>query len=295
MGEQTKAYKTIKVRKLGYALGGEITGVDFAKPISDETIAEIRAAWLDNLIAVFPNAVMTPEEHIAFSKRFYDLAYTPGLLPRFMHPDHPEIFMVSNIPRDGKPSELRHTARTWHSDQSFMQEPCIAAMLHCQQTPQVGGDTMFTNMYMAYEALSDKMKEVLSGMKAVHNYGAIRSFVHSNTMSNDELDSLKAAVHPVVRTHPETGRKALYVSEGMTERFDGMTVEESLPLLRFLWRHSTQPAFTYRHSWKPKDMIFWDNRCTMHLAPPDYDIDHMERPENHRHMFRTTLGNQAVV
>ncbi|GMV55137.1 MAG: taurine dioxygenase [Betaproteobacteria bacterium] len=277
----------IKVRKLSYGLGASITGVDLRSPLDDATMADVRKAWLDHLVVVFPDQVLTPEQQIAFGKRFGPLDDHQAA-PFYRHPEYPEIYLITNHKIGGRPSETKDTGRMWHSDHSFTTRPTMATMLYCREIPSVGGDTMLTNMYMAYESLSDAMKTVLDRLEAVHdvaNYHANNPYFRDrDTGQLTEMKKLSPPVaQPVVRVHPETGRKALFVNEGTTTQFVGMTSEESRALLEFLFEHSVRPEFTYRHAWKVNDLLMWDNRCTMHKALADYTHD---QP---RHMHRLTV------
>jgi len=280
---------SLTVTSLSHALGAEIAGVDLRRPQDAETVARIRQALLDNCILLFRDQDITPEQHIAFTANFGALWCPPGL-NRYAHPDHPEIFVVSNRRADGSMSELPHTTENWHTDQGFMPQPTTGSLLHCKSTPPAGGDTMFCNLYLAFETLSDTMKNMLRGLRAVHDHARYRAL----TTMREQLpqDARPASAHPVVCRHPETGRELLFVSAGLTTHFEGMSEEESRPLLDFLCRHATQPAFTYRHRWRVGDILFWDNRCTLHMAPIDYDL---ADPANHRLLYRTTLESFTPI
>ncbi len=197
--------------------------------------------------------------------------------------EHPEILLVTNRMRNGKASETRNTGRNWHSDLSYTNHPARGSLLWCEERPDVGGDTMFTNMYFAYETLSDKLKGFLDSLYAVHDVSMTKGLDKRDPEKVAELKRLNPPIaHPVVRTHPETGRKALYVSERV-RTFVGMTEDESRPILKFLCEHATQPEFVYRHQWRVHDLLMWDNRCTMHVALADFD------QTKTRHMQRTSL------
>lgn len=276
---------SLKIRRLSFALGAEITGVDLTRPLDSNTLAEIRKAWLEHSVVTFPGQRLAPEQQIAFGRNFGTLDDHKSL-PFYRHPQYPEIYLITNKPVNGKPSETRDTGRIWHSDHSFTTHPTMATMLYCLEIPPAGGTTLFTNMYMAYDSLSDTLKRILEGLEAVHRipYLSFKHFKDRDPKQIAEMMRINPPVaQPVVRIHPETGRKALYVSEGMTPRFVGMTEEESQGLLQYLFRHSVRPEFTYRHSWSTQDLLMWDNRCTLHLAPPDYTHDHS------RHMHRITV------
>lgn len=277
----------ITVRPLSHALGAAITGVDLSRPIDAATRAEIHKAWLDHLVIVFPGQNLLPERQIAFGRMFGELDDHKAV-PFYRHPEHPEIYLITNKRIGGKESQTKDTGRMWHSDHSFTTHPTMATMLYCREIPPVGGTTMFTNMYLAYETLSPALRAVIDDLEAVHSLEHYTSqnpyFSARDPQQIAKMHELSPPVaQPVVRKHPETGRKALYVSEGQTSRFVGMSEDESRGLLKFLFEHSVKPEFTYRHAWSVDDMLMWDNRCTMHLALADYSHDQT------RHMHRLTV------
>ena len=276
---------SIKVRRLSFALGAEITGVDLRMPLDDATKLEIKQAWLEHLVVVFPEQDISPEQQIAFGRMFGPLDDHKAL-PYYQHPEYPEMFLITNKEVNGKPSESRQVGRRWHSDHSFTTHPTMASILHCRVIPEVGGTTMFANMYMAYDALSDTLKRMVEGLEAVHDI----AYYYSRYMEGRVAEHIERVIkinppvaQPVVRTHPETGRKALYVSEDLTSQIVGMTRLESAGLLDSLFEISVRPEFLYRHAWKVGDLLMWDNRCTMHRAPADYD------PKQIRLMHRVTV------
>lgn len=271
----------LKLRKLSYALGAEVCGVDVAQPMSESTFGEIYQAFLANGILLFRDQDVTREQHIEFSRRFGALDRHEAL-PRDRHPDYPELLMVTNEPKpDGSPSDSKYTGRQWHSDMSFTTAPSLGSLLKSYAVPEVGGDTLFANMYLAYDTLSAGMKKLIAGLHGIHLSG-------TRKLANDTTGAVRAeeqkrinppVAQPVVRVHPETGRKALYIGEKV-KRFDGMTEEESQPLIDYLVRHATRAEFIYRHQWRKNDILAWDNRCVMHQALGDFDetqLRHMER------------------
>jgi taurine dioxygenase len=282
----------ITIRPLSYALGAAITGVDLTKPLDRAVVSEIRNAWLEHLVLVFPGQRLTPEQQIAFGRHFGELDDHKAV-PFYRHPDHPEIYLITNKTMGGKPSETRDTGRMWHSDHSFTTHPTMASMLYCREIPPVGGTTMFANQIAAFETLSPTLRSILESLEAVHSIDHFmsrsKSFAERDPEQVAKIARLSPPVaQPVVRVHPETGRKALYISEGQTSRFVGMTVEESQGLLQYLFDHSTRPELTYRHNWAVDDLLMWDNRATLHLAVPDYTHD------DPRHMHRlTVLGDEC--
>ena len=274
----------MRLRKLSYALGAEVCGVDVAQPMSESTFGEIYQAFLAHGILLFRDQDVTREQHIGFSRRFGAL-YRHDALPCDRHPEYPELLMVTNEPKvDGSPSDTKYTGRQWHSDMSFTTAPSLGSLLKCYAVPEVGGDTLFANMYLAYDALSAGMKKLIADLHGIHLSGT-RKLANNTTgvIRADEQKRINPPVaQPVVRTHPETGRKALYIGEKV-KRFDGMTEEESAPLIDYLVRHATRPEFVYRHPWRKHDILAWDNRCVMHQALGDFDETQL------RHMERTTV------
>ena len=273
-----------KLRKLSHALGAEVCDIDVSKPMGESSFGEIHQAFLDHGILLFRNQDITREQHIGFSRRFGELDKHDAL-PRDRHPKYPEILLVTNEPNpDGTPSDSRYTGRQWHSDMSFTTVPSLGSLLRGLTVPEVGGDTMYANMYMAYDALSDGMKKLIADLHGIHLSGT-RKIANSATgvPRADEQRRINPPVaQPVVRVHPETGRKALYIGEKV-RRLDGMTEEESQPLISYLVKHATRPEFVYRHQWRKNDIVIWDNRCTMHQALGDFD------ETQRRHMERTTV------
>ena len=272
----------LQIKRVAYALGAEVRGVDPRQPLAAPTIGQLRQAWLDHSVLVFPGLELSVAEHIAFSRQFGELELHP--IPAARHPEYPEVMVVTNRPSaDGKPSTTAETGRQWHSDGAFTLRPPTGSLLHCRQIPSVGGDTWFTSMYAAYETLSPTMKALAESLSVVNSLAKQTRTVDAR---QDVRKEVPAVVQPMVRVHPETGRKALYLNETVTTHIHGMTAEEGAGLLRFFFTHSVKPEFTYRHRWQPFDLVLWDNRCTMHLAPKDY------APGESRYMCRTTLVGQ---
>ena len=275
---------TLKLRKLSYAMGAEVCDVDVAQPLSEAFFGEIYQAFLDHGILLFRNQQITREQHIDFSRRFGELDRHDAL-PRDRHPDYPEILLVTNEPKpDGSPSDSRYTGRQWHSDMSFTPVPSLGSLLRGITIPEVGGDTVFANMYLAYETLSDGMKKLIADLHGIQLAGT-RKIANEQTgipRAQEQKKINPPIAQPVARVHPDTGRKALYLGDKV-KRFDGMTQEESKPIIDYLNRHATRFEFIYRHQWHANDIIAWDNRCTMHLALGDFD------ETQRRHMERTTV------
>ena len=227
------------------ALGAEIVGLDLSQTLDDETFAAVRRCFLDSEgVLVLRNQRITPEQHIAFSRRFGPLAI--HVLRQFLLPGHPEILLVSNVIENGKPIGLGDAGRYWHSDLSYVAEPSLGSLLHAQELPAEDGDTSFANLYAAYEALPEDVKRRLEGKRATHSYRKSYDVLEGSAfrpkLSEAQKAEVQAVVHPVVRTHPETGRKALFVNEGFTARILDMPEAESRELLQFLFAHSTRAA-----------------------------------------------------
>ena len=278
---------TIAVRPLSAACGAEVTGVDARKPLAADDVAKLHRALAENGILLFRDVKVTPEEHIAFSRQFGPLE--SHVVGEFNLKEHPEVFVVSNIKENGKLKGAVYAGQYWHSDLSYMAKPSLGSLLLCHEMPEIGGNTMWANMYKAWETLSGPLKGFLSGLQAVHDYSHAYDTFFAHLKERPPLTAEQRAktppvVHPLVRTHPVTGRKALYVNEGFTTGIVGMPREESQPILDMLFRHSTRPEFIYRHQWRVGDLMFWDNRCTMHYALADYDFS------VRRLMHRTTLA-----
>jgi taurine dioxygenase len=275
---------TLKLRRLSHALGAEVCEVDIRRPMSETQFGEIYKAFLAHGILLFREQDITREQHIEFSRRFGELDHHAAL-PRDRHPDFPELLRVSNERNpDGSPSDTRYTGRQWHSDMSFTTRPALGSLLRCFAVPEVGGDTLFASMYMAYDTLSEGMKKLIANLHGIHMSGT-RKIANTTTgiLRAEEQRRINPPIaQPVVRAHPETGHKALYLGEKV-KCFDGMTEEESRPLIDYLNHHATRPEFVYRHHWRANDIIVWDNRCTMHQALGDFDETQL------RHLERTTV------
>ena len=274
-----------EVRPFPAPVGAEILGLDISKPINAEDFARIHKAHLDHHVLVFRNQQITPQEHIDFSRRFGPLEI--HVLHQFQLKNHPEILIVSNIKENGEPIGLGDAGVYWHSDISYKPKPSLGSLLHAQELPSEGGDTLFADQHLAWESLSPELQQRILPLKAEHSYLAKYEELRAKNpwrpkLSQAQIDQVAPAVQPVVRTHPETGRKALFVSEHFTTRIVGLPQEESDALLAELFAHSVKPEFVYRHQWAPHDLVFWDNRSLMHLAAGT--PDHLRRRLN-----RTTI------
>ncbi len=268
----------VEVVRLAAGLGAEIRGVDLREPLDDATFDTIRRAWLEHLVLVFRAQHLDHRAHLAFSRRFGALD-DHASIPKFRHPEHEEILLVANQEVAGRRQPV---GRQWHADLTTTARPARAALLRCEVIPPVGGDTMFANMAMAYERLSVPMRRLIDELWAVHDLT-----IAAHNRGRGDLDEVRRRTPPIaqpmVRRHPDTGRKALFVSEMVTSRIEGLNEDESRAILDCLFRHSTRPEFTYRHRWSAGDLVCWDNCATLHLALDDYDLDEPRR------MYRTTL------
>lgn len=275
------------IRRLSAACGAAVSGIDVRRSLEDTTVAQIQRALGEHGVLLFRNCDITPDEHISFSRHFGPLE--AHVIGDFALSGHPEVFVVSNVLEGDRPKGAVYAGQYWHSDLSYMKKPSLGSLLLCREMPEVGGDTMFANMYAAYETLSEPLKSFICEMKAVHDYSHAYDTYFAKLKERPPLTPEQKAktppvAHPMVRTHPVTDRKALYVNPGFTTGIAGMPAEESRPILEFLFRHATRQEFVYRHKWHVRDMVFWDNRCTMHYALADYDFS------VRRQMHRTTIA-----
>ena len=272
----------ISVRQLGFAVGAEVTGVDLRQPLDDFARKDILDAWHRHLVLVFPGQELSADEQIGFSRNFGELERN-DFQPHYRDAEHPEILLVTNKHLNGKPSETRNTGRNWHSDLTYTTRPAKASLLLCKEKPPVGGDTMWANQYLAFETLSPPMRAFVETLEAIHDVSLIKGIEKRDPQKVADMKRLNPPVaHPVVKTHPETGRKALFLGQRI-RGFVGYTEEESAPILAFLNEHATSPEFVYRHGWSVNDLVMWDNRCLLHLALPDFD------QTKTRHMIRTSI------
>ena len=282
----------IPVRKCDAALGAEIV-FDLSRPIDQATFAEIEGIFHDNIVVFYRDQHLTKEEHIAFSRRFGELEI--HIVKKYLLPGYPEILLVSNVTNDaGEHVGLADAGFTWHSDTSYRKNPSRCSLLYAKEVPHRDGkplgDTVFANCILAYEALPEVMKRRLAGAKAIHRYSMRRRIDNSPRpkLTAAQLAETPDIAHPIVRTHPYTGRKALYVTAGecigiLLPSGEEMPEDEALDLIAELDAHCVRPEFCYRHSWRVGDLVMWDNASAMHLAICDYAL-----PER-RLMHRTTV------
>jgi len=279
----------IAVRPMSGAIGAEIEGVDLSEALSEHGFATLHRAFLEHQVLFFRDQHLTPDTQKRFARRFgplYVHPYAKGL------DGHPEVLPVVREAGDTG----RNFGGLWHADLTFEPEPVMGSVLAARDVPDHAGDTMFASGFAAYEALSDGLKRQLERLNAVHSANAAYS---DGDLAGNSRMGLKAAapateaVHPVVRVHPESGRRALFLNRLNTQRFEGWTAAESAPLLDYLCHHATRPEFTCRFRWRPGSVAFWDNRCTQHIAINDYAG---QRREMHRVTIRgdQPRGVQAV-
>ena len=285
----TASRQDFDIRPLNAPLGAEVLGLDLTQPLGTGDLARVHRAHLDHHVLVFRDVRITPAQQVEFSRRFGELQI--HVLRQFQLREQPEVLVISNIRENGEPIGLGDAGHLWHSDLSYKAVPSLGSMLHAQELPAEGGDTLFANQHLAWETLPVDLKNEIEAAQAEHSYLARYEDLRRLNpwrpkLTQAQIDEVVPVRHPVVRTHPETGRRALFVSEHFTTRIVGIPEERSRDLLASLFEHSTQPAFIYRHQWQPHDMVFWDNRSVMHLAagcPPD----------QRRKLYRTTIAGDV--
>lgn len=260
-------YGELDVRPISGALGAEVGNVDLSAELRDSTIDHIRAAFLDHHVLVFRDQHVSPEQQMAFGRRFGELDTHPFVDG---NADHPEVIDIVT-----EPDDPLNFGGGWHSDLTFLESPDLGSILYAVELPDVGGDTLFANQHAAYDELSDTMKGLLDGLSAVHSaapqYGDGGLSTRSSAMATKNTDASLATVeHPIVRTHPETGRKALFVNAGFTVGIAGMRGSEARAILDLLLRHAVKERFTCRVAWEPGTLTMWDNRSVQHYALHDY-------------------------
>jgi taurine dioxygenase len=258
------ATKSVLVKPLSPALGAEIVGVDLSQPLDGETVAAIKDAWKEHLILLFRDQVLAEEDQVRFARHFGELQQRPR--PKELRAEarvkNPEVMLISNIRENGKLiGSLPDGEMQFHSDMCYISTPPKGTFLYAVEIPSQGGDTLFLNMYKAYETLSSEMKKKLDGKSAIN------VFLYGSTTRDGNKPDFNVhphASHPMVRIHPDSGRPALYINRLMTWNVEDMDDDESLSLLNGLFDHIEQPQFIYAHKWRVGDLILWDNRCTLH-------------------------------
>lgn len=285
----------LSLQRTSAPLGAEIRGADLAQQLDERTFQEIVAAWREHEVIFFREQTITPDQHLAVSRRFGELEH--HVRRECCRPGYPEIFVVSNVIENGKPIGSQDAGLFWHSDLCYKKEPSRGSLFYAREVPQENGmprgDTMFSSMTAAYEALPESMKRKLAGRLAInsyaHGYYRDRNSGPRRRLTAEQMSKTPDVAHPVVRVHPETGRKCLFVNEGYTTQILDMDRKESDALLAELFAHVKKPEFVYRHKWQVGDFLIWDNCSTQHCAVPDYTL-----PQR-RLMERTTLTGAEVL
>lgn len=297
----------INVKRIGKHIGAEISGVDLSAPIDDDTFAQIAKAFFDNEVVFFRNQKITPAQQIEFTRRFGVLEH--HVRKESQLPGHPEILVVSNILDDkGKAIGAQDAGRFWHSDLSYKKEPSMLSALYAVEVPvkdgKVLGDTSFASTTAAYDALPENMKKRLQGLKNVHSYRYYREknaqaqkeeaarggrTVQEHFPTEEQLKSVPDVEAPIVRTHPVTKRKGLFINEAHTSSIVGLPPAESDALKKEICEHTVRPEFQYRHRWQPGDLLIWDNCAALHKANFDYDLP------LRRLMYRTTVRGSVAA
>jgi alpha-ketoglutarate-dependent taurine dioxygenase len=282
----SSAYRILKVEPLTGALGAEIHGVDLSQPLSAPVRGEVLQALYDHLVIYFHEQEgLTRERHIEFARTFGPLQKIPHI---FSVDGYPDVQIVRREPGESR----RYVGEGFHADSTFMPTPPTTVTMHCIEAPEVGGDTAFANLQLAYDTLSEGMQKLVGGLRAVHSaarlFGSQARDPSKVMMKQMEpADGDAEVTHPIVRTHPGSGRKSLFVHAAYTQRIDGLTREESAPLLQFLYQHCARIEFTCRVRWRKHMVLVWDNRCTHHSAIGDYDAL--------RYLERVTTGGEVPL
>jgi alpha-ketoglutarate-dependent taurine dioxygenase len=287
----------LQVTKRHPLIGTEVRGVDLTAPLDDATYEALHALWMRDLMLIFPGQAITDAQHIAFGRRFGDLEIHPSLAHRSSA--NPEIYRVSNVDEQGRIIPPKETAWQylsqswrWHTDSSFREIPSKGSILHGIEITNAGGNTLFANMYAAYDALDEATRERIAGLWVVHDHDYILSLSPELAKKQDKgtYDELPPVRHPLVQVHPVTGRRSLFLSPHTMAAVEGMAAAEGRALLDELIAHATEGRFVYRHVWAPDDVIMWDNRCTMHAVEPFDNVN------IRRIMHRVTLvGENAPI
>ena len=291
---QNNAAPELDIRPLHPALGAAVTGIDLAQPLAPETFEALHQAWMEHLVLVFPRQAVSDEQQIAFARQFGDLEVHHQDIIRSN--SAPEIFRVSNVTDDGKLMDPDHAsvaqislAQRWHTDSSFRPVPSKGSILHGLEVTAEGGQTWFTNMYKVYAALSADQRRRIEGRKACHDFGHLATLAPIKPLSPSEREAMPPVWQPMIRQHPVTGQKSLFISPIYNNAVEGMDDEAALALIAELAELAEDEAFVYRHIWSPDDIVMWDNRCTMHRVTP-YDLG------LRRVMHRATIvGDGPVV
>ena len=284
----------LNIRKLTGHFGAEILDIDLSEPMSDATFAAVSTAFDENSLILFRGQSLMPAQHIAFSSRWGELEH--HVLQEYTLPDHPELFVLTNKKKGGKPLGAHKTGWHWHIDNTYMPRPSLGSQLYAREVPPEGGDTWFTSLTAAYDSLPEDLRARIADLKAVHSYAHVYALKYPDRepLSEERKAQVPDLVHPVVRTHPATGRKVLYISEYIIKQFIGMSVEESRELLDELNARATTDDLIYRHQWRVGDLICWDNRATMHFAQPYDDVNYTRLMHTTRVITDVFKGERAA-
>jgi taurine dioxygenase len=280
------ATNDIEIRPIQGRFGAEVIGIDPSRDLPDHEFRRIERAWFEHSFLVFRDIVMSPEEHIALTRRFGPLHIMMPL--DFNLTGHPEVMVLSNLEQDGKPLGLRRAGMGWHSDGEDKHIPNVGSMLYAHIVPPEGGDTLFADMYAAYEALPETTKRRIDGRRARFSRIDMHHvhYPHLPELTEAERRSRPDVFHPMVRTHPRSGRTALFVGR-WTRDVEEMDPEEGQALVASLFAHASDQRFVYRHIWRERDAVLWDNRCMLHCATPFDEVRYQ------RLMHRTTLEGEV--
>lgn len=278
---------SIRITRLEAGLGATISDIDLSKPLTAETVVALQSAWLDHIVLVFPGQDLTDPQLLDFTRNFGELEFPPSKLLNYSQgsgqkDDIPEeINVISNVIEDGKKiGQLGASEAKWHTDTPFVERPPSASVLHALEIPPHGGNTSFMNMYAVLEALPPELRERIEGRRCKHDV----SHTSDGVLRHDYEESKDASecpgpLHPLIRTHPETGREALYLGKRAWAYIEGLPLSESEAVLDEIWEIATRPAFIYEHVWTQGDVVMWDNRCAMHRREA---FDRSERRIMHR-------------
>jgi taurine dioxygenase len=270
----------LTIRRIGFALGAEVIGIDLSRPLDDATVHFIRKASLEHLLLCFRDQNLTQEQMVAFAGRMG--VVDDNATVKHRDPQNPYVTMISSKAFEGKPWETFKNGENWHTDRSFKVAPTSYTLLNAKELPPVGGNTLFANQYLAYDALSPRFRALADDLSAIH--------LQTRKAAAMMAVQFPTVLHPLARIHPETNRRALYLGEHV-RGFLGMTEEESAPILGYLNMHATRAEFCYRHVWSVNDLVMWDNRCLMHVAVRDYD----HRPGAHpRHLWKASIQGEPT-
>jgi len=272
----------VEIRPIRGRFGAEISGLDLSHDLPDAAFRCIEQAWFDASFLVFRDLLMTPGQHIAFTRRFGPLHIMTPL--HYNHPGHPEVMVLSNLEAGGKPLGIRRAGMGWHSDGEDKQIPNAGSFLYAHVAPPEGGDTLFADMYAAYETLSDIMKQRIAGKRARFSRVDMHHvhYPHEPALTDEQKRDRPDVYHPLVRTHPRSGRRSLYIGRWARD-VEGMDPDEGRALIQELFAYASGEPFVYRHQWRVHDAVLWDNRCMLHSATP------FDEARFTRLMHRTTL------